>query len=95
VRLSRFRYAEGDRVPFGYGLAWYEYAENRIIVLPIPINIIAGLARRFYLWCCFPWRHCMTATERECFERGRQQGIIEERLASTHYVKFPPIQSAS
>ncbi|MFL9670457.1 hypothetical protein WIX39_026240 [Variovorax sp. AB1(2024)] len=43
---------EGNLIPAWYGVAWTEYREGSLYghCLPIPLNLIAGWARRLYLW---------------------------------------------
>jgi len=81
MKIPRVRYEEGAAVRFGYGLAWHDFGglRQQIVVLPIPINIIAGFVRRIYLWACYPWRNCMTKGERACYEIGRRDGFNEGR----------------
>jgi hypothetical protein len=39
---------EAEKVPFGYGLAYWDWARRVEVVYPIPINLIVRLARSFY-----------------------------------------------
>ena len=48
---------EGGEIPRGFGIAWYQPGRPVATVLPVPINLIAGLLR--VLWWriqCPPWR---------------------------------------
>ena len=55
-------------------MAWHDFATNRIVVMPVPLNIVCGLARRFWLWLAYPWRGHMTKSETACYRIGYEQG---------------------
>ena len=78
--LTRVSLAMGDRPPRGYGLAWFDFHRQSAIVMPIPLNVIAGASRRIYLWLRAPWRRDMTAGERACFDRGYRAGRCERSV---------------
>lgn len=40
----------GDLYPRGYGLAWARWQADECVALPIPLNVLAGLARRGWFW---------------------------------------------
>jgi hypothetical protein len=47
----RARYIEeGDPIPFGYGLAWYDPFTDTRCCLPLGINVLAHYGRRAYHW---------------------------------------------
>ncbi len=74
-RLSRFQLEEGMAAPWGWGMAWRDYAREFVVIMPIPLNIVMGVVRRVYLWMLSPWRRSMTKGERACYERGVRDGI--------------------
>lgn len=37
---------EGETLPRGYGVAWRDLAMDRVVVMPIPLNVVVGLIRR-------------------------------------------------
>lgn len=51
------RIGEGEMYPRGYGVAWREWECNRTACMPVPLNIVCGLARRLYFWS----RRCVAA----------------------------------
>lgn len=53
----RVEIVEGGMVPIGYGLAWHEWYVSRIVVLPIPFNVIIRGLRQFWCWMMAggPW----------------------------------------
>ena len=77
--ITRLRMVEGDRPPRGWGLAWFDFHRQQFVVMPIPLNLLAGAARRLYLWARAPFRNDMTLSERACFDRGFQLGRHCER----------------
>jgi hypothetical protein len=44
------RLAEGSRIPKGYGMAWMEPDIEQYVCLPVPVNILAAVARRVWHW---------------------------------------------
>lgn len=40
---------EGDRMPWYMGTAWYLPYSNRVVCMPIPLNLVAGLVRSVWL----------------------------------------------
>ena len=44
---------EGGRLPNGWGIAWWEADRLAWAILPIPFNIIFGLARKLYWTLAF------------------------------------------
>ena len=49
---------EGERLPLGYGIAYYDYDRDVAMCMPVPINAIVGAIRYAYRWLRFsPWRH--------------------------------------
>jgi hypothetical protein len=72
VRVSQyFLCREGNRLPWGWGIAWYELWSAHAVVLPIPINIVAGWWMR--LW----WR----------MQRGVQPDRFREALKDLELLK--------
>lgn len=44
----RFVIDEGERLPRGWGVAWFQQARRAAVVLPVPINLVAGVLARLY-----------------------------------------------
>ena len=42
---------EGERFPRGYGFAYRDFDRNRLIALPIPLNLLVGRLRNLWHWC--------------------------------------------
>lgn len=79
-RISRFRLVEGEAAPWYMGVAWVDYWRDQVVVLPVPLNIVAGLCRRFWLWIRSPWTSQFTRGERRCFEMGMKAGRWESEV---------------
>lgn len=43
-------------MPAFFGVAWHDNMRNRSVCLPVPLNIIAGVARDAYYWLRFGWK---------------------------------------
>lgn len=41
---------EGECIPRGYGIAYWEYDRNVAIAYPVPFNKIAGVLIQFWVW---------------------------------------------
>ena len=48
MKLSARNAYEGERVPWGWGVAWLDHNRNVWILLPIPLNVVARTLRRAY-----------------------------------------------
>jgi hypothetical protein len=48
-RIKRF-IREGEMFPKGYGIAWVEQNRYGAVVMPIPLNVIAGHIRKMWFW---------------------------------------------
>lgn len=46
---------QGLETPRGYGLAWYDIIRGTVVVMPLPLNVLAGMARQFYFWLLGGW----------------------------------------
>lgn len=49
MAIQRFIPA-GEMLPRGYGVAWWRWELDSAVVLPIPINVIAGWLHRVWFW---------------------------------------------
>lgn len=64
---------EYERVPFGYGEAWYDFPRRVLVCYPIPLNWIAWAA------CIAYWR--LARVPRTRIEKVYQEAYIEGREA--------------
>ena len=55
VMLDNFTIREGAMIPRWYGVAWHAHNRDATVVMPVPLNIVAGLVRRFWQWLQFGW----------------------------------------
>jgi hypothetical protein len=44
------RLKEGEMLPAWYGVAFYDFATNRMVAAPIPFNVIFVLLRKIYVY---------------------------------------------
>ena len=73
MRRSWMTIAEGERVEWWQGLAWHDYARAYSVVLPIPLNFIAGAARKVWFFLhCPPFFQSKGRYERYWIEYGRR-----------------------
>ena len=74
MRVSR-RLMEGAELPFGWGLAWYEPSTATAVILPIPINVIAGWSRELWLLLMFKLQpKWVQKRDREIWLTGYRKG---------------------
>ena len=70
----------GEKIPLGYGIAWQMVDRNAYVILPIPINLIAGLARRIWRAMLFGiGRPAMDKAIHQAYERGLEEGRKKAR----------------
>jgi hypothetical protein len=71
---------EGDRIPNGYGIAYYEAERDAAVIMPIPLNLIVG-AWRSFKWHlkCPPWRMTELKAKQRAYQEGYKQGLVDSR----------------
>lgn len=72
VVMDNFLVHEGELLPRGYGVAWREYDRDCSVVMPIPLNLIAGSLRRLWHWLRWGW--VKNSRIDEAYLRGRDAG---------------------
>jgi hypothetical protein len=80
--IPALKIREGDRVPEGYGIAYPANNQYAWICYPIPINIIAGLWKRFVDFVRFPFMKGSVIHEirKESYRQGWSDGSRSARL---------------
>ncbi len=48
MKILDLELARGDRIPFGWGIAWAMPNQLAYVVLPMPLHVIAGFVRRVW-----------------------------------------------
>lgn len=41
---------QGETIPAGYGIAWVDFAANRLACYPVPLHLVVRAARRVWYW---------------------------------------------
>lgn len=80
LRFPMMRIVDGQRAPRYMGLAWYDHYRDFAVMMPIPLNIVAGQLRRIYSWARNPWGGTRTSAEQRCFEKGYRAGRYERDI---------------
>lgn len=71
MRLRFYLYlGEGEIYPNWYGVAWIDFAANRAVCYPIPLNIIVRAFRLAWLFCKLPFGRWGVKLERDAAVRG-------------------------
>ena len=75
IKLTARDACEGERIPWGYGVAWFSEARDVWILLPIPLNVIVcGFRRGYYALASYgakdnlerrTWKLMLDRAERE------------------------------
>lgn len=81
VVMDNLLIPEGGLLPRGYGIAWRELDRDGVVVMPIPLNILAGWIRNLWHWLRRGVRP--SAFDRaaiEAYQRGHTDGS-NDRLA--------------
>lgn len=83
MKIRATKIIAGEKMPFGYGIAWHEYAEAAIVVYPMPFNFVARWVRSAYLHLMNQGaeysKHYLAGYEKG-YEEGKQHGIRKGRL---------------
>ena len=79
MMLTELRLAEGEQLPRGYGVAWRLPDRLVYVCLPIPLNLIVGAFRAFWLRVRLPEGRDVLDEyydlgHRSGYEAGRRQG---------------------
>lgn len=77
------RISEGQLLPPFYGVAWVVWYSNEAICLPVPLNLIAALAREAWLFCKHGWRP-MHRSPRAAYDQGRIDGAAKANPNRPH-----------
>lgn len=74
VVLDDMLVKEGMLIPRWYGVAWREFDRDCSVVMPVPLNLIAGWTRRLWHWLRwgFAKRSVLDEVAWVAYERGRE-----------------------
>lgn len=61
-------------IPAWYGIAWYHDHYDRYVFMPMPLNVVASLARGAYFWCRHVGR-AVSLNRRVAYTQGRLDGM--------------------
>lgn len=75
MRLTMRQVKEGEMIPFGYGIAYYEYAWNSAVCYPIPFNFIARWVRRILFQLKNPGPDGLDKKYNEGYSAGHDKGF--------------------
>jgi hypothetical protein len=75
MRISKLEYADGARLPWWCGVAYWRWDAQVAVCLPIPLNILVGAARDTYFWLKATRRPGWVDRQLQAvMERGRTEG---------------------
>lgn len=49
------RIGQGERAPWGYGVAWLDSRRKAFVTMPVPFNVLAGMLRCAWIYLAYPW----------------------------------------
>lgn len=68
----------GEMLPPFYGIAWREIHVDRVVCLPMPFNLLAGLVREVWLFAKHGGRW-VPMNPRDAYEQGRRSVLPKDR----------------
>lgn len=69
---------EGETIPTGYGVAWWDGLRRIIICYPFPLNYILGFLRKVWQWIRYSYiKNDFDIKLHEAELRGYQRGISD------------------
>jgi hypothetical protein len=78
----RIELPEGEIIPPGYGIAYYNAERPGAVIMPLPLNLIVGGWRAFVWWFkCPPWRFVELRGRKwqEHYDEGFRDGYYRGR----------------
>jgi len=48
MKITAYRLEEGERIPRGYGIAYYDVLTDSIVCYPIPLNVVVNVCKKLY-----------------------------------------------
>ncbi len=76
VVMDNMMIHKGEMLPRWYGVAWREADRDCVIVMPVPINLCAGLLRRVWHWLRYASMStsALDSLVKRVFDRGYDEG---------------------
>ena len=79
-RVSELHDEELFALPWYFGAAWRDLSRREVVFLPVLLNVLAGLGRKWFWWLADPWSRENYRTERGLHEHI---GRLERELLFT------------
>ena len=73
VEIPRREIEEGEIIPKGYGVAYYNFTTHHVVCYPIPFNIFANWLRKLYFRILNPSLH---EIEQKC-HKAYHEGLVK------------------
>lgn len=67
------RVSPGEMIPPLYGVAWYDFATDRVIALPVGLNTLVRVLRAAWVWVRFGGT-AVRVNPREAYAQGVRAG---------------------
>ena len=89
MKRTKLQIMHGDLIPWGWGIAYYNYTSTTAIILPIPINWLVGWSREaYFVLAQGPRSRREEQIRKIAFEEGRKSGKIQaEAYAKMDYAR--------
>ena len=89
ITLSDLHVEEGERLPWGHAVAWYDFSSKYAVCLPVGIHFIAAKIREGYIRI-----RCLNTTDpiTEAYFQGHQDGFRSGVENVTRYTVKKMIQ---
>lgn len=69
---------ENEVIPNWYGVAWRDWISGRMVCMPVPFNMVAGLARACYVFVRYGYL-TVPANPRDAYMQGLREGERKAR----------------
>jgi hypothetical protein len=77
------RIDQGEIIPRGYGIAWLRWGSPHAVIMPVPLNLIAGALRRAWFWGKVP--RVLFDDPRAAYRAGLQEGRRQQAEMDRFY----------
>ena len=74
MRISRYALVEGQKIPWGYGVAYWDIDTYKAVCYPIPINLIVNLWRKVTYYIMQPSPRKQERMLLDAYQKGLRKG---------------------
>lgn len=87
MRLTKKEIEEGQKIPFGYGRAYWDFSKDVRVVYLIPFNLIVVICRNFYYLLVKGLRDKFSKLKRNIYQEGFDRGYHKGQKETEKYLE--------